>query len=669
MSHPIRQDARGGVVGRDRELELMDGFLHDASETGGALLLLGELGVGKTALLEATGLLADAWGFRVLRASGVEFEANVSYSALNQALLVLSDEFPKLNTAHQEALSVALGLGKGEPPDRLLVSNATLALFARVADEQPVVLIADDVQWLDRSSAWTLMFVARRLKGSRVAFVGATRPGAEGFFEGAGLEELEIQPLGDGPARQLLSSFHPDLAPSVHERLVVEAQGNPLALMELPAALTDRQRAEKDPLPAALPLSRRLNTVFSGRISALPSSCKRLLRLCALDGSDDFSTIQRAGGDGMLDELIPAEQAGLVIAELSGRTVQFRHPVVRTAIIRMSTPQELQDAHRELANLFVDFPDRQARHLAEATVQPDEAVAALLENAALGMQARGDPLGAKPMLIRAAELSPTDSDKGRRLSEAAFMGANTALNDVAELLEEARRADPSLNTSLPFASAAAFMMVNGDGEVETAHRLLESTINAQIGNVPTDDDVLVQAMGLFGFICYVGMLPRMWESFDAVVAQLGPEIPDEFQLQSPILCDPLRATEPMFQLLERAIDSLQHESDQRRIVNISGPAASVNRLAGCRDALGRVVVDGRRGQAPGQAIVAMTMLCHDDFQSGRWDEVELLAMEGLELCKTGTYATGEWVLRYHLAIRRRWSGRPRVRAPADRDDQ
>jgi DNA-binding CsgD family transcriptional regulator len=637
------------VVGRDWELEFMGGFLRDASEAGGALLLLGELGVGKTALLQATGQLAETFGYRVVRTSGAEFEADVNYSGLNQALLALSDNLASLNAVHKEALSVALGLGKGEPPDRLLVSNATLALFTRIADEQPLLIIADDAHWLDRSSAWVFAFLARRVEGIRVAFVGATRPGAESFFEGAGLEELEIKPLSDAAARQLLSSLYPDLAPSVQERLVVESQGNPLALMELPVALTDHQRAERIPLPTALPLSRRLNAVFSGRISALPPSCKRLLRLCALEGTGELSVLQRADDDHVLDKLAPAERENLIALSFPGLTVEFRHPLVRTAIIRLSTRQELVDTHRELATLFADSPDRRARHLAEATLEPDEPVAAFLEGAARAMQARGDPRGAAPMLMRAADLSPADTDKGRRLSAAAFMGASTALHDVADLLEQARRADPSLDTSLPFASAAAFMMINGEGEVETAHRLMESAINSQIGTVSNDADDLVQAMGLFGFLCYVGQLPSMWQAFEATLARLGPDVGDELFLMSPVFSDPLRATEPMLQRLNGAINRLRNESDQRRIVNISGYAASVNRLAGCRDALWRVVAEGRRGQAPTQTVSALTMLCSDGFQSGRWDEVEGLATEGLELCKAHTYATGEWVLRYHLA--------------------
>ena len=276
MGHRKTRDPHQSILGRDRELALMEEFLRDGSETGGALLLLGALGAGKTALLEATADLAETLGHRVVRISGAEFEADVNYSGLNQAVLALSDQLPSLNPVHREALSVALGLGKGEPPDRLLVSNATLALFGLVADEQPLLILADDAHWLDRSSAWILMFLARRLEGTRVSFVAATRPGAESFFEGAGLEEFEIQPLGDAVARQMLLSLHPDLAASVHERLIVESQGNPLALIELPTALTDRQRAGTDPLPAALPLSRRLNTLFSGRISALPASCRRL---------------------------------------------------------------------------------------------------------------------------------------------------------------------------------------------------------------------------------------------------------------------------------------------------------------------------------------------------------------------------------------------------------
>jgi DNA-binding CsgD family transcriptional regulator len=652
MRLPATPTPDAAVIGRERELELITEFLHEASEAGGALLLLGELGVGKTALLDATGDLAKQDGFHVLRISGVEFESDVNYSGLNQALLALSDHLPRLSSVYREALSVALGLGSGEPPDQMLVSNAALALFALAAAEQPVLLLADDVHWLDRASAWVLMFLARRIEGNGIAFVAATRPGAESFFEGAGLEEIELQPLSDDAARQLLVLVYPDLAPTVHEHLVAEAQGNPLALIELPAVLSSRQGGS-DHLPTALPLSRRLHTEFSGRISSLPRSCMLLLVLTALDGTGDLSLLQRANGEGTLDDLAPAERAGLITIEHSSRTVRFRHPLVRTALIGSSTRQELEDAHRQLANLLVDAPDRRARHLAEATVEPDADVALLLEEAAQAMQSRGDPLGAASMLIRAADLSPEDAEKGRRLSKAAYLGASNELRDVAQLLEDAGRADPQLNTSLHFASAAAYMILNGEGDVDTAHRLLDSAINSQTGHIGTNEAnraALKNAIDTFGYMCYLGVLPRLWESFHAALARLGPEVGDEFFLYERVYADPLRASQAELAALEKAVDSLQTESDQFKIVQVSGMAASVNRTVGCRDGLWRVVGDGRRGQAPGPAAAALAMLCDDDVQSGRWDEVEPLVTEGLTLCETHAFPMGEWVLRYHLAL-------------------
>ena len=208
---------------------------------------------------------------RILHAAGIEFEAGMSFSGLNQVLLPLLDVVPQLPAVHRDALNVALGFGEGAPPSRLVVSNAALLLLRMAATDRPLLVILDDLPWLDRASAGVLSFVARRLEGSQVGLIGASRTGEEDFFDHAGLPELVVEPLDDGASRQLLETRFPDLGPPVRERILEEAQGNPLALLELPVALGPCMRASADGLPSTLPLGRRLQALFGSRITGPPA--------------------------------------------------------------------------------------------------------------------------------------------------------------------------------------------------------------------------------------------------------------------------------------------------------------------------------------------------------------------------------------------------------------
>jgi len=199
-------------------LRLIQAFLGRAATDGDALVVLGEAGVGKTMLLDAAADAASTAGVRVLRARGVEFEAEMSFSGLNQALLALFGELPRLGAAHRDSLNVALGLGEGRPPDRMVVAAATLALLRAASVDRPLLLIVDDLAWLDRASAVAIGFVARRLAGSRVGFLAASRREEESFFDRLGLPELEVEPLDPEAAGHLVDEFFPMLAPSVRGR-------------------------------------------------------------------------------------------------------------------------------------------------------------------------------------------------------------------------------------------------------------------------------------------------------------------------------------------------------------------------------------------------------------------------------------------------------------------
>ena len=319
------------------------------------------------------------------------------------------------------------------------MSGAALDLVRRAGQEQPLLIVLDDVFWIDRPSAEVLGFVARRLAGSHVGLLAALRTATGSVFEGSGLPRYQLEPLGWDAAERLVRARFPILGPDMRRRLLAEAAGNPLALLELPAALSGRRPFASPGSPALLPLSARLSELFASRVEQLPSATRCLLLLAVLDNTGDLAALQRATGDAELGDLAPAERSRLVHVDPETRRLVFRHPLTRSAVVELSTAQERREAHRALAGVRADEPQRQAWHLAEASVRPDERVAELLEATARQMLSRGDPVGAATALTRAAELSPTDVDRSRRLTKAAFVGVNMAgrLGDSEEIVAEA----------------------------------------------------------------------------------------------------------------------------------------------------------------------------------------------------------------------------------------
>jgi DNA-binding CsgD family transcriptional regulator len=635
---PVRQ-----LVGRDPEMARLGEFLAVARISGGALLVTGEPGVGKTGILHAAAEAAAAAGTRVLRAAGVEFEAETSFSGLNQVLLPLLADLPELPAVHRDALNVALGFSNGGPPSRLVVSNAALVLLRQAATSRSLIVIIDDLPWLDRASAGVLSFVARRLEGSHVGLLGAFRSGEEDFFGRAGLPELELLRLDEGAAGQLLDARFPDLAPTVRERILVEAQGNPLALLELPVGLSPGMRASAKAMPAALPLSRRLQALFGSRITELPPRTRQLLLLMALDGTGDMRVLEAgAGGIAGFRDVAAAEQARLAYVDPATHRLAFHHPLIRSAVVDLSRAEERRTAHRRLADVWTEQPDRRAWHLAEATIEPDESVAAQLEGAAGRILARGDAVGCVKALTRASELSPGKAERHRRLAAAAYVGADVAgdLGHASNVLAELRRGEMAVEGSLQAAVAASAFLLNADGDVATAHHLLVGAIESRQGRLDARDPVLAEALHSLLMVCTYGE-EELWRPFEEAMARTE-GIPVALYLNSKTFADPAHAEASAFTALEAAITSLADESDPKQIIRIATAATYVDRLGGCREALWRVVHDARHGGAVASGIMAMLQLGYDDFQTGSWDEAEQLVEEAKEACRAHGYQNLMW---------------------------
>ena len=405
-------------------MELMDRIserdalnrLIDAVKAGRsqALVLRGDPGVGKTALLDHLGGQAAAAGCRVARAMGMQTEMELAFAGLHQLCAPMLGRAERLPPPQRDALRTALGLADGPPPDRFLVGLAVLSLLSAEAGERPLICLVDDEQWLDRASAQALGFAARRLAADPVGLVFAAR---EPTGELAGLAEMEVTGLRDDDARALLAAaLAGPLDTRVRDLIVAETRGNPLALLELPRGLSPAELAGGFGLPAAAPLAGRIEDSFTRQLAALPASTRLLLLLAAADPSGDQALVWRAAARlGIpVQASAPAVEAGL--AEFGGR-VRFRHPLTRSAAYRSASPAQRQRTHAALAEVTdpITDPDRRAWHRAKAAPGPDEDVAAELERSAGRAQARGGLAAAAAFLQSSVTLS---ADPVRRTGRA-----------------------------------------------------------------------------------------------------------------------------------------------------------------------------------------------------------------------------------------------------------
>lgn len=424
------------LLGRQREREVLDRLLGAArAGKGGVLAVYGEPGVGKTALLESA--IEAAANFRVARTVGVEGEIELAFAALQQLCSPSLDLIERLPDPQRDALEVALGLSAGRAPNPLLVGLSVLNLLSEVAEEQPLLCVVDDAQWLDRASARVLAFVSRRLLAEKIAMVFAAREPIEAL---ASVAELQVGPLGRRDARALLASVLPArLDERVLERIVVEARGNPLALLELPRGLTPAKLAGGFGLPAALPLSARIEQSFAQRLARLGRDARRLLLVAAADPTGDAALEWRAAQRlGIRESAAYTAEADGLVAFDGG--VAFRHPLVRSAVYRTTEPQERSEVHRALAEATDSNtdPDRRAWHLGQATSLPDEDVAAELERSAARAQARGGLAAAAAFLERSSVLTLDPSRRAARALAAAEANQQAgALDDALALVSSA----------------------------------------------------------------------------------------------------------------------------------------------------------------------------------------------------------------------------------------
>ena len=417
----------GALLGREVEQRLVASLLVAVRDRGGALLLRGEPGIGKSRLLAEAATQAREGGILTLSTAGIQTEANLAFAGLHHLLRPVRAHAQRLPPVLSSALDSAFGLADGPAPSPFQIAMAVLDLLSEAATDQPLLLLVEDAHWLDRPTADALAFVARRLSHDPVVLLAAIRDGYESPLLSAGLPEHRVEGLTHEAAVALLEDTAGRLPVTVRARILREAAGNPLALQEL------RMTAGRADEAAELPLTDRLEQAFGARVSELPDETRVLLIVTALSERDDLDEVLAAAGvvsemPMTVEMLEPAERAGIV--ELDVRSVRFRHPLMRSAVRQTAGVPLRRHAHEALAEVLRDEPDRRVWHCAALVSGPDETVAVDLEEAARRAGRRGAVYVAFTALRRAAELSDP-AHRGRRLLSAAELAVELGTPELA----------------------------------------------------------------------------------------------------------------------------------------------------------------------------------------------------------------------------------------------
>ncbi|MGD0684924.1 MAG: AAA family ATPase [Streptosporangiaceae bacterium] len=423
------------LVGRSAEISRIRGLTGPALEGADrALIVLGEAGVGKSAVLADLDAHAAARGLRVLSAAGREHQTGLPLAGLRQLLRPVLAELRALPEAHAAELLAAVGMtGPGREQGRDLAGSALLGLLELLArrnePNRGLVAVIDDAQWIDRASLDVLAFAAYRLDGEPVTMILAARGDTPpAGFEG-GLPELRLGPLSAAEASDLLDAQPRPPRGRARAQVLAQAAGNPLALIELTRTVTGDPAAERTWAGLPLPLTDRLSVMFTARLAELPPQTRDALLLAAAADGADRDAVTRAGLGLDPAVLVPAEEAGLASVDTAG--VHFRHPLIRSAVYHRAPFASRSVIHRRLADLLHDQPDRRAWHLAAAALRPDEDIASLLAATSVSAQRRGGPAARALMLERAARLSPDPATRARRLLSAAEAAVSSGQTEWA----------------------------------------------------------------------------------------------------------------------------------------------------------------------------------------------------------------------------------------------
>ena len=422
---------RAPLLGRLNETKIITGLLDDIRRSGATLVLRGDPGIGKSRLISEATALAEARSIRVLSTKGVQSEAHLAYGGLQQLLRPVRSLAARLPPAARAVLETALGVGDSSAPELFRIAIAVLDLLSEVATDSPLLVVAEDAQWLDRPSVVVLGFIARRIESDPTVLLAAVRPGYPEVFGAGELPELILEPLDAEVAAALLAEYASSLSTATRNRIVHEAAGNPLALVELPQIAS--RLDDEGLLPGLVPLTERLERAFAARTADLPSDAQTLLLIAALNDCENLAEVLDAGrliiGD-RADIGVLQTAAEATIVHLDERTVRFRHPLVRSALRQSSSVEERRRVHEALAQILEFQPDRRVWHRAALITGPHEDVAKELEETGQRALSRGAIDTAFTASRRAAELS-APAERPRRLLHAGELAVEIGQPEMA----------------------------------------------------------------------------------------------------------------------------------------------------------------------------------------------------------------------------------------------
>ncbi|HET7017966.1 MAG TPA: AAA family ATPase [Streptosporangiaceae bacterium] len=620
------------LTGRDAELATLAALLSGISDQGSAIVVTGDAGIGKSSLLTALARRAREARLRVLSTTGVESEAQLPFGGLHQLLRPVLRHDDRLPVIQRRALRTAFGDEEGTESEPFLIALASLNLLAEAASEQPVVIVADDVHWLDGPTQEVLTFVARRVSADPIVLVGSVRTGHDIPFASAGLARLDVRALTDEEARTVLTRQANDLSSADRERVVREAQGNPLALVELPTAL--RAVAAGEELhPGYVPLTVRLERAFATRIADLPALTRDAVLVAAVDYADELPEILAAAsvlaGQPVTVAALEAAAAADLI-RLDDLHLRFRHPLVRSGILQRETIVRRQAANAALAQILEHEPYRRTWHRAQAIFGPDEAVADELEDSHLISLRRGSATAAIWALERAAQLTTDSAKRGRRLLLAAEHAFGLGRADLVDSLLS--RAAQTTLSRLQLARMEWLREIFNDGVPGDAGRVFELCDIALEAITADDADLalnLLLGAALRGWWADTG--PAARAQIAEVAGLLDGAQDDPRYVAVLAVAEPVAQSETVISRLDSVV--LETVTDPAALWMLGMAAHAVGEPVCAVDLLGRAESKLREQGRLALLSQVLTMQVLDHVELGDWDRAQSAGEEGLRLAR------------------------------------